>query len=55
MNNNKSPEVGEMPEFYKTIQDNLIPILQEVYLNFFLSRSMPKNMKMSLINLIYKN
>ena len=56
MNINKSPgEDGLTAEFYKTFQDKLIPILQEVYLNIFLSDSMPKNMKMGIINLIYKN
>ena len=43
MNINKSPgEDGLTAEFYKIFQDKLIPILQEVYLNIFVSDSMPK-------------
>ena len=55
MTNNKPPgEDGLTTEFYKTFLDLFIPILDDVYNNKCLQGKMPKTMRSSIVNLIFK-
>ena len=55
MTNNKSPgEDGLTTEFYKKFSDLLTPILVDVYNNIFLQGKLPKTMRSSIVNLIFK-
>ena len=56
LNENKSPgQDGLTNEFYKTFNDQLTPILCEVYNYISMKGELPESMKTGIITLIYKN
>ena len=56
LHTNTSPGLdGLPPKFYQTFQDQLAPILQEVYNNMFLQHNSPDSQKTAIVKLIPKS